>query len=232
MRALILAAGMGSRLGYKTKNKPKALVKINSQEILSHQLNQLKELKIKDVCIVIGYKSKKIIDFLKKKNFFRFTIIKNNLFRTTDSAYSYHLTKKFILGHDYIHLNCDIIFQDKVLKKIVNSKKKNILSTRSDLKLGQKMDLIKTKNSKITKFDNIYFPNASCKVFGIAKINKSLSKKLIKMIDIDIKKNLLKKKCFSYFKYLCKTNIIYSMKFNKKDLIEINTLNDIKKNYE
>ena len=94
------------------------------------------------------------------------------------------------------------------------------------------MDLVKTKNSKITKFDNFHYPNADGKVFGIAKINKSLSKKLIKMIDVDIKKNLLKKKCFSYFKYLCKTNTIYSMKFNKKDLIEINTLNDIKKNYE
>jgi len=232
MKALILAAGIGSRLGYKTKNKPKALVKINSQEILGHQLNQLKKSKIKDVCIVVGYKSKKIINFLKNKDFFRFTIIKNNYFRTTDSAYSYNLTKKFILGCDYIHLNCDIIFNDKVLKKIISSKKKNILSTRSDLRLGQKMDLIKTNNSKITKFDNVYYPNADAKVFGVAKVNKFLSKKLIKMIDVDIKKNKLKKKCFSYFKYLCKTNTVYSMKFSKKDLIEINTLNDTKKNNE
>lgn len=228
MRALILAAGIGSRLGYKTKNKPKALVKINSKEILEHQLNQLKRFKIKDVCIVVGYKSNKIIDFIKKKKFFKFTIVKNNYFQTTDSAYSYHLTKNFILGHNYIHLNCDIIFQDVVLKKIINSKKRNILSARSDLKLDEKMDLIKIKKSKIIKFDNIYYPDAHCKVFGLAKVNKSLSKNLIKMIDADIKKKRLKKKCFSYFKYLCKTNPIYSKKFSKKNLIEINTLKDIK----
>ena len=70
MKALILAAGIGSRLKFKTKNKPKALVKINSLEILGHQLNRLKEQKIKDVCIVVGFKNKKILNYIKNKKIF------------------------------------------------------------------------------------------------------------------------------------------------------------------
>ena len=71
MKALILAAGIGSRLKYKTKNKPKALVKVNNREILDHQLSILKKFKIKNVGIVVGYKSNKIINFIKKKNLFQ-----------------------------------------------------------------------------------------------------------------------------------------------------------------
>lgn len=229
MKALILAAGVGSRLGFKTKNRPKALVKIKSLEILGHQLKQLKRLKIKDVCIVVGYKAKKIVNYIKNEDFFNFTIIRNKYFKTTDSAYSYYLAKKFVKGSDYIHLNCDIIFDYSVLNKIIRSKKKNILSSRSDLRLSEKMDLIKTKNSKIVKFENFFYPDAKLKVFGIAKFDKLLSRKLYKKITNDISNKKFKKKCFSYLKYLCKTNTIYSMKFNKKKLIEINTLKDLQR---
>ena len=127
MKALILAAGIGSRLKYKTKNKPKALVKVNNREILDYQLSTLKKFKIKNVGIVVGYKSNKIINFIKKKNYFKFEIILNEKYNTTDSAYSYKLAKKFLNNSSYIHLNCDILFNENVLKKILNSKKKIFL---------------------------------------------------------------------------------------------------------
>ena len=228
MKVLILAAGRGSRLNDKTKNKPKALVEIDNKAILDHQLNILKKYNIKDICIVVGYKSKKILNFIKKKNFFKFTIIINYKYYKTDSAYSFSLAKRFISNSDYLHLNCDIIFDKLVLKKILSSNKKNILSCRSDTTLGEKMDLIITKNSRIIKFDNKYYPEAKKKVFGVAKISRELGKKMINRVELDIKKNKLNKKCFSYFKTLCKKNVINSINFTKKNLIEINNLDDIK----
>ena len=228
MKALILAAGIGSRLKYKTKNKPKALVKVNNREILGHQLSILEKFKIKNVGIVVGYKSDKIINFIKKKTYFKFEIIFNKKYNTTDSAYSYKLAKKFLNNSSYIHLNCDILFNENVFKKILNSKKKNILSCRSDLKLGEKMDLIKSVKSKITKFDNKFYVGAEKKVFGLAKISTSLSKKMLLNIESDIRKKKLKQKCFSYFKELCKKSSIHSIEFNKYQLKEINYLDDIK----
>ena len=117
MKALILAAGIGSRFNYKTKNKPKALVKVNNREILDHQLSTLKKFKIKNVGIVVGYKSDKIINFIKKKTYFKFEIIFNKKYNTTDSAYSYKLAKKFLNNSSYIHLNCDILFNENIFKK-------------------------------------------------------------------------------------------------------------------
>ena len=65
MKVLILAAGRGSRLNNKTRNKPKALVEVDNIKLLDYQLNVLKKFNIKEICIVVGYKSKKILDFTK-----------------------------------------------------------------------------------------------------------------------------------------------------------------------
>lgn len=228
MKALILAAGRGSRLSYKTKHKPKALVKIDNKEILYYQLTILRKLNITDICIVVGYKANKIIHFIRKQKNLNFKIILNKIYDKTDSAYSYSLAKDFVKNADYIHMNCDIIFNKTVLKNILNSPKKNILSSRSDIELSEKMDLIKTKNSKIIKFDNKFYPEAEKKVFGLGKISPRLSKAMINLIELDIKKKKYNKKCFSYFNKLCNKYKIYSMSFKKNQLREINYLNDIK----
>jgi len=227
MRALLLAAGLGRRLGYKTKNVPKALVKIENKEILEHQLSVLRKFNIRRICIVVGYKSDKIINFIKKKKYFIFKIIVNKNYYKTDSAYSFSLAKNFI-NSNYIHINSDIIFNSSVLKYILKSKRKNILSCRSDLKLGKNMDLIKTINARVMRFDNKYYPDAEKKVFGLAKVSKELAQNMMKKIEFDIKKNKLKKKCFSYFKNLCRKKPIYSIDFKKENLREINYLHDIK----
>src|SRR3990167_5588043 len=62
-KALILAGGMGSRLGKLTKDKPKPMMRVNSKPILYHLINGLKIHGIKDIHISIGYKSDKIIDY-------------------------------------------------------------------------------------------------------------------------------------------------------------------------
>ena len=62
MKVLILAAGLGSRLKNKTINVPKALVKIKSKPIISHQIEALKYNKLYEIGVVLGYKS----DVLKK----------------------------------------------------------------------------------------------------------------------------------------------------------------------
>ena len=67
MRALILAAGFGSRLLEHTTNIPKALVEMAGKPILEYQIEALLQNGIKSINIVIGYQGGKIIDHLKRK---------------------------------------------------------------------------------------------------------------------------------------------------------------------
>ena len=55
MKAIILAAGLGTRLRPMTENTPKALVKVNEKPLVEYQIEFLKERVIDDIIIVVGY---------------------------------------------------------------------------------------------------------------------------------------------------------------------------------
>jgi glucose-1-phosphate thymidylyltransferase len=61
MQAVVLAAGEGTRLRPLTEDKPKALVEVAGEPILTHCLDQLVELGADDLYIVVGYKKEAII---------------------------------------------------------------------------------------------------------------------------------------------------------------------------
>ena len=67
--ALIVAGGMGSRLGALTKDKPKPMLHIDGRPILEHCINKLEEADIKTIYISVNHMSEQIIDFIKSKKF-------------------------------------------------------------------------------------------------------------------------------------------------------------------
>lgn len=64
MKAIILSAGLGSRLLPLTADRPKSLVPIAGRPILAHQLAGLAEAGIRDVAIVGGYRFDKLVEFV------------------------------------------------------------------------------------------------------------------------------------------------------------------------
>ena len=67
MKAMILSAGMGSRMGYLTKNTPKPLLKIGNQTLLEIQLNKLIQAGISQFLINVSYLGDQIIEFVSDK---------------------------------------------------------------------------------------------------------------------------------------------------------------------
>lgn len=230
MKALILAAGLGSRLKYKTKNKPKCLVAYKGKPILDYQLNSLSQNGINQIVIVVGYKKEKLLNYLKRYNKkFNFEIVFNKRYNNTDSAFSYFLAINKIVKSSYIHLNSDIIFSKNTLQKIIKSKKDNIIASSNKIKLANQMDLVDySKNLLIKKFDNKYFEGAKAKIFGLAKFSSKTSKVLYKHIKKDIVKGKKKTKCFSYLKDIVKNKKIYTKNFSNKEILETNTLKDFR----
>ena len=110
MNALILAAGLGSRLRPLTLECPKAMVKYQGKEIISYQIDALFDSGINNVIVVSGYKSKQLENFLIEKYKNKIVLINNSKYNTTNSAYSFMKAYDQIQGESYIHLNCDILF--------------------------------------------------------------------------------------------------------------------------
>ena len=65
-KAIVLAAGVGSRINEITKNIPKTMIKINKKFIFEYILENLHKAKIREVIFVVGYKSNILVPKLKK----------------------------------------------------------------------------------------------------------------------------------------------------------------------
>lgn len=64
MQAIILAAGMGKRLGELTRDNTKCMIQVNGISLIDRMLTQLSDFELTRVIIVIGYKGKELRDYI------------------------------------------------------------------------------------------------------------------------------------------------------------------------
>lgn len=127
MQAIILAAGMGKRLGEYTKNNTKCMVPVNGTPLIDRLMEQLSGLSLKRVVIVVGYKGQKLIDYLgNKRHDLSIEYVINPIYDKTNNIYSLFLAKEKLLEDDTILLESDLIFEDGMLEQLVAAPYSNI----------------------------------------------------------------------------------------------------------
>ncbi|NQY80112.1 MAG: phosphocholine cytidylyltransferase family protein [Candidatus Caenarcaniphilales bacterium] len=127
MKAIILAAGMSSRISSLTKGLPKTCLKINKiDSLLSRMLKQLAKAGFNEAKVVIGHAAEDMKNQLKdlQKNFsdLKINYIYNEDFNSKDNIYSVYLVKDYLADNTFI-FNSDIVFEDRILDFAVNSAK-------------------------------------------------------------------------------------------------------------
>jgi choline kinase len=181
MKAIILAAGLGSRLGKLTKNNHKSLIKIGDQSILERLINQFHSIGIKDINIICGYQKKKII-----KKFPNYKTYYYPHYKKTNNLHTLYFFRE-LLNDDCLISFADIILQKSILKNLSKSKNKITLSidTSSVREGTMKIDINKNKLLYLGNEAKI----ASGNYIGIMKIKKSACKILIKSMKSIINKS-------------------------------------------
>ena len=76
MKALILAAGEGSRLRPLSVNRPKPMFNICGKPILEHIIDLLKSVGITDLVVVVGYKKEAITDYFVVREYHNFSLVR------------------------------------------------------------------------------------------------------------------------------------------------------------
>ena len=123
MKALILNSGTGTRMGDLTKDKPKCLVGLeDGTTILSRQLSILEKCGISDVVITTGRYDKEIQDACSYHTELTFTFVKNELYDSTNYIYSIYKAREH-LDDDIILLHGDLVFEEYVILRLINSEK-------------------------------------------------------------------------------------------------------------
>jgi histidinol-phosphate/aromatic aminotransferase/cobyric acid decarboxylase-like protein/choline kinase len=127
MQGLILAAGMGRRLGELTRDHTKCMITINGITLLERLLRQLSHEDISRVVIVIGYFGEKVKNLIGN-NFEGIDIeyIENQVYYKTNNIYSLYLAKEILLQDDTILFESDLILEDSVIKQVINASYKDL----------------------------------------------------------------------------------------------------------
>lgn len=128
MQAIMLAAGMGSRLGKYTKNNTKCLLDVNGKTLLERTIDSLLKAKVEKLVLVLGYKKENVIAFIEEKKLdkkINIEYVYNDIYDKTNNIYSLYLAKNFLLLDDTILLESDLIYEDDVISDLVNCEYKD-----------------------------------------------------------------------------------------------------------
>lgn len=128
MQAIILAAGMGRRLGEHTKNNTKCMLPINGVRLIDRTLTQLSQIHINRVVIVVGYQAQNLINYIGHRydNQLKIEYVENPIYDKTNNIYSLALVKEQLVQDDTILLESDLIYEDSIFDVIVKNPAKNI----------------------------------------------------------------------------------------------------------
>ncbi len=131
MQAIILAAGMGKRLGEYTQNNTKCMIKVNGVTLIERLLQQLDNIntptKLSRVVIVTGYEGQKLKDFIATLDVsVPVEYVDNPIYATTNNIYSLYLAKDYLLEDDTLLFESDLIFEDDVIERIISAAYPNL----------------------------------------------------------------------------------------------------------
>jgi choline kinase len=115
-RAIILAAGVGSRLRPLTNDQPKCLLKVGGRTLIERQLSTLGAVGVTDVVVVVGYQAAAIREVLGS----RVRWVDNARYKATNSLYSLWLAREHLLGGAVI-LNSDVLASVQLFERLLNA---------------------------------------------------------------------------------------------------------------
>ncbi|EMU55828.1 sugar phosphate nucleotidyltransferase [Clostridium butyricum] len=222
MRAILMAAGMGTRLRPLTENTPKSLIEVNGMPLLERQIINLREIGVEEIIVLTGYLHEKFDDIVKKYNLIK---VFNDKYDVYNNIYTMYLVRDYL--KDAFVIDADNYITRNFLPKVqpktsvyYSACKENITGEwiLKYTETGRIYDVeIAPKNSKA----NYIMSGAS---YWTEKDGKIISEKVKKAVEED--------KLFDiYWDNIAVENYdnmnVYIEKINSDDIFEIDTLEDL-----
>ena len=220
MRAIILAAGMGTRLRPLTLETPKSLVKVNNQPMLERQIEFLKEKGIDEIIVVTGYLKEKF-EYLKDK--YGITIVHNEKFDVYNNIYTMYIVRDYL--YDTYVIDADVYLHRNFLSLNINQS-----TYFSGYKKGFKNEwmLVFDENNKVN--DIVVKDGDGYILSGISYWSKKDGELIVKKMEECV---LTGKFNDLYWDDIVKDNLkdlnVYLKKINSNDCFEIDSIEDLEK---
>jgi choline kinase len=138
LKGVILAAGAALRLRPFTDGLPKTLLPVGGEPILGRTLRALLANGLGEAVIVTGYRSAQVRNYVAASfPGLAVTFIHNPVYETTNNIYSLWLAREEVLRQGMILLDCDIVFDDRILGLLLRSGHEACLAVDCRPNLGE-----------------------------------------------------------------------------------------------
>lgn len=184
MQALMLAAGMGKRLGKYTNNNTKCMVEVAGKKLIDRAIEAVREAGINKMIVVVGYKGQALIDYINSNygdGKTEFVFIDNKDYATSNNIYSFYMAKDHIVKDDTILMESDLIYDKSLIKNIINVRHKNVAAIAKYKSWMDGTVVTCDKNGYITQFIdkadmNYDYINDYYKTVNVYKLSKEFCK--------------------------------------------------------
>jgi len=173
-KAVILSAGFGSRIRPLTDNNPKTLLSVGGITILERMLTSIQSCGIDEIVVVVGYQHERIETFVCNKfPELNVRFVVNNRYGETNTGYSLMLAEEFMAGSSFVKFDGDVVFDEKVLRRLLASAEENCLCIDRNIQLeSEEVKIVLDSDIRIIRVGKDIAPSdAIGESIGIEKIS-------------------------------------------------------------
>ncbi|MCC5647374.1 phosphocholine cytidylyltransferase family protein [Nostoc sp. CHAB 5824] len=153
MKAIILAAGVGRRLGKDGQIQPKCLLKFNGKSLLERHLNYLRHYQIDEVVIAVGYQAQRIQDEIKALGAENWVSTVYNPDYTKGSVISlWCLRQQLVAGDDILLMDADVLYDRRIIERLVKTNIPNCFLLDRDFEPGDEPVKLCVRDNYLVEF--------------------------------------------------------------------------------
>ena len=127
MQAIILAAGMGKRLGKLTQNNTKCMVEVGGVRLIERALYILDKKNLSRIVMVVGYQCENLMQFVDGLGIDTpVEYIINEVYDRTNNIYSLSMAKDWLVKEDTLLLESDLIFEEALIDLLLEDSRETL----------------------------------------------------------------------------------------------------------
>jgi L-glutamine-phosphate cytidylyltransferase len=183
MRAIILAAGRGSRLNGHVHEGPKALLRVGNASLIGRQILVLRQAGIREIAVVVGCEA----DAVRQHCGAGITYVQNTEYATTNSLYSLWMARPLLLDGCVV-LNCDVLFHPQLLHDLLTARHDAALMlayrTPEDPPFGDEEMKVKVRGGRVVDMSKAMDPSeADGENVGVLRFDSGVAPLLVETLE-------------------------------------------------
>ena len=183
MRAVILAAGRGSRLNGESSNTPKCLVKVGGVSLIQRQIDALHACGVHDIVIVVGCNANQVREHCGPG----VRYVENPQYASTNSLYSLWMARH-LLADGFVVMNCDVLFHPRLLDDLLTARDKDalLIAYREDAAeaFGDEEMKVKVRRGCVVDMSKEMDPaEADGENLGVVRFSAEAARLLVPILD-------------------------------------------------